>query len=173
MKKYFLVALLAISSISFISCEEELTNNSPAFEAMNSYTFWRATNLAANVDNGDLVIIGATDSENVTLYVDNYELGREYSLGTDNYNVATYSKKVNDTIYHYSTSSSTGRGYIKLEAAEKQVPGTISGTFYAEMVPVNPELVLPDAKVVNMNKGVFFRIPLTYPPAEVPVTPEQ
>src|SRR5690606_1822492 len=112
----------------------------------------RATKLTANVDNGNLVIVGATDSENVTLFIHNYESGKEYELGTTNHHVATYSKIENDTVYLYSTSSSTGKGYVKLDPHETQVPGTISGTFYAEMVPVDPTLVLPETPVVNFNK---------------------
>ncbi|MEG0917326.1 MAG: DUF6252 family protein [Myroides sp.] len=167
MKKYFLFALMAVS---LVSCEEELTVNTPTFEAMKSYDFWRATKLTANVDNsGNLVIVGATDSENVTLFIHNYESGKEYELGTTNHHVATYSKIEKDTVYLYSTSSSTGKGYIKLDPVEKQVPGTISGTFMAEMVPVDPTLVLPETPLVNLNKGVFFRIPLVTPPvAETP-----
>ena len=167
MKKYFLFALLAVS---LVSCEEELTTNTPTFEVMKGYDFWRASSITANVDNGDLVIVGAHESENVTLFIDNYELGKEYTFGTSNYNVATYSKTDEDKVYLYSTSSSTGKGYVMLDPVEKQVPGTISGTFYAEMVPVNPTLVLPDTEIVNLNKGVFFRIPLVYPPME-PETP--
>lgn len=158
-------------AVSLVSCEEELTVNTPTFQTMNGYEFWRATNMTANVDNGDLVIVGVNESENVTLFIDNYELGQEYTLGTSNYNVATFSKIENDTVYLYSTSSSTGKGYIKLDPVEKQVPGTISGTFMAEMVPVDPTLVLPETPIVNLNKGVFFRIPLVYPPA-MPETPE-
>ena len=166
MKKYFLFALMAFS---LVSCEEELTVNTPTFEAMKSYDFWRATKLTANVDNGNLVIVGATDSENVTLFIHNYESGKEYELGTTNHHVATYSKTEKDVVYLYSTSSSTGKGYIKLDPVEKQVPGTISGTFMAEMVPVDPALVLPETPSVNLNKGVFFRIPLVTPPvAETP-----
>ncbi len=169
MKKYFLFALMAFS---LVSCEEELTINNPTFEAMNSYDFWRASKMTANVDNGNLVIVGATDSENVTLFIQNYESGKEYELGTTNYHVATYSKIEKDTVYLYSTSSSTGKGYIKLDAPEKQQDGTISGTFYAEMVPVDPTLVLPNTPLVNFNKGVFFRIPIVYPPiVETPETP--
>lgn len=166
MKKYFLFALMAVS---LVSCEEEISTNAPTFEAMKSYDFWRATKFTANVDNGNLVIVGANDSENVTLFIHNYESGKEYELGTTNHHVATYTKKDNDTVYMYSTSSTTGKGYIKLDAVEKQVPGTISGTFMAEMVPVNPTLVLPKQPVINLNKGVFFRIPIVQPPvAETP-----
>lgn len=167
MKKYFLFALMAVS---LVSCEEELATNTPTFEVMKSYDFWRATKMTANFNNGDLIIVGATDSENVTLFIDNYELGKEYTLGVDNYYVATYSKIEKDTMYLYSTSSSTGKGYIKLDPVEKQQPGTISGTFMAEMVPVDPTLVLPETPLVNLNKGVFFRIPIVYPPAQ-PETP--
>ncbi|WKW47095.1 DUF6252 family protein [Myroides sp. JBRI-B21084] len=159
MKKYFLLALLAVS---FVSCEEELSVNEPTMEAMNGYNFWRASSFVANVTDGDLVIVGANGSENVTLYIDNYLSGTEYPLGVSNYNVATYSKTVNDKMYLYSTSSSTGKGYIKLDPEEKQVPGTISGTFMAEMVPTDPNMVLSEAPVVNFNKGVFFRIPIKY-----------
>lgn len=169
MKKYFLIALAAVS---FVSCEEELGINTPTFEALNGYTFWRATKMTANFNDGDLVIVGANDSENITLYIEDYELGKEYTLGTSNFNVATYSKVQDDVVYNYSTSSTTGKGYIKLEPAENQVQGTISGTFYAEMVPVDPAVVLPDAETVNFNKGVFFRIPVNYPTVDQPETPE-
>jgi len=64
MKKYFLFALMAVS---LVSCEEELTTNTPTFEAMKSYDFWRATQLTANFDNGNLVIVGANDSEKIQI----------------------------------------------------------------------------------------------------------
>ncbi|WCM40901.1 DUF6252 family protein [Flavobacterium sp. CBA20B-1] len=170
MKKYFLLALMAVS---LVSCEEELSTNTPTLEVMNGYTFWRANNLAANVNSdGDLVIVGVNESENVTLFIDNYEFGGEYTLGVSNLNVATYSKTIDDKMYLYSTSSSTGKGYIKLNPVEKQVPGTISGTFMAEMVPVDEAMVLPEMPIVNLNKGVFFRIPLSYPSA-APQAPKQ
>lgn len=167
MKKYFLFALM---TLALTSCEEDVTDNTPAFEGLKGYEFWRATKMAATVNDGDLVIVGANDSENFTLYVDNYELGKEYTFGNSNVNVATYSKVENDTIYRYSTSSTTGKGYIKLEPADRQKPGTISGTFVAEMLPNTGSPVIKDSKVVNMNKGVFFQIPLkeATPPAPAP-----
>lgn len=168
MKKYFLFALMAVS---LVSCEEDLSTNSPTFQAMKGYTFWRATDMTANVNNGNLVIVGVNESENISLFINNYELGKEYMLGgSGNSSVASYSKKENSTTYLYSTAVSSGNGYIKLDPVEKQTPGTISGTFYAEMVPVDPTLVLPETPLVNLNKGVFFRIPLVYPPAQ-PETP--
>lgn len=164
MKKYFLFALMAFS---LVSCEEDLSTNSPTFQAMKGYTFWRATDMTANVNNGNLVIVGVNESENISLFVNNYELGKEYTLGgTGNDNLASYSKKVSGVTYLYSTSMSAGNGHIKLDPIEKQTPGTISGTFYAEMVPVNPTLVLPETPLVNLNKGVFFRIPLVSTPAQ-------
>lgn len=163
MKKYFLIALVALS---FASCEEELSVNNPSFQATKDYNFWRASKMQAFVKDGDLVIVGATDNENVTLYVDNYELGKNYTLGTSNYTVATYSKVVDDVKYHYSTSSSTGMGYIQLDPVDKQVPGKISGTFMAEMLP--NAAALPETPRVNFNKGVFFQIPLSEAPVPVP-----
>lgn len=168
MRKYFLIAL---ASVAFVSCEEELSTNTPTFEAFKGYNFWRASKFTANFNDGNLVIVGANDSENVTLYIEDYELGKEYVLGESNFNVATYSAVVDEVTYRYSTSSSTGKGYIKLEPAENQEYATISGTFYAEMVPVDPSVVLPDTETVNFNKGVFFRIPIVYPTVETPEEP--
>ncbi|HLU51505.1 MAG TPA: DUF6252 family protein, partial [Flavobacteriaceae bacterium] len=149
-------------------CEEEISINTPAFEATNGYTFWRAAKVQAivDVDKGDLVIVGADDAENITLYIENYDYGKEYTLGISNVNVATYSKMENDTVYRYSTSSSTGNGYIKLDPVEKQKPGTITGTFFAEMEVLTGSPVLFDESgnpitTMNFNKGVFFEIPLT------------
>lgn len=165
MKKYFLVALTALA---LVSCEEEIVVNTPAFEAMNGYNFWKASSMQATVDNGDLVIVGAHESENITLYIDNYAFGEEYTLGVSNVNVATFSKKIDDVVYNYSTSSSTGKGFIKLDPVEKQIPGAISGIFYAEMVPVTGSAVLPGQEVVNFNKGTFFQIPLKEAVAPAP-----
>src|SRR5690606_7189062 len=169
MKKYFLIALAAVS---LVSCEEELSTNTPTFEAQKGYTFWRATKIAANFNDGDLVIVGANDTENITLFIEDFEFGKEYSLGDSNYNVATYSVEVDDKTYLYSTSSTTGKGYIKLDPAEKQEEGKISGTFYAEMVPVDPANMVEGLDIVNFNKGVFFKIPIKYPAVENPETPE-
>jgi len=159
MKKYFLIVL---AGLALTSCEEEITTNTPAFEATNGYNFWRATKMQAfvNVDNGDLVIVGADESENITLYVGDYDYGVEYPLGVTNENVATYTKNSNDTVYFYSSSSLTGNGYIKIDPFEKQKPGTLSGTFYAEMVPVSGSPIIPGETSVNFNKGVFYQIPI-------------
>lgn len=173
MKKYFLIVL---AGLSLTSCEEEISINTPAFEATNGYTFWRATKVQATVDEGNLVIVGADDAENITLYIESYEYGKEYTLGASNVNVATYSKMENDTVYRYSTSSSTGNGYIKLDPVEKQMPGTITGTFFAEMEVLTGSPVLADESgnpitTVNFNKGIFFQIPLSevvYPDPENP-----
>lgn len=157
-------------AFSLVSCEEDLSTNSPTFQAMKGYTFWRATDMTANVDNGNLVIVGVNESENISLFINNYELGKEYTLGGgSNSSVASYSKRENNVTYLYSTAVSTGSGFIKFDPVEKQAPGTISGTFYAEMMPVDPTLILPETPLVNLNKGVFFRIPLvTAPVAETP-----
>lgn len=177
MKKYFLIVL---AGLSLTSCEEEISINTPAFEATNGYSFWRATKVKATVDEGNLVIVGADDAENITLYIENYEYGAEYTLGISNVNVATYSKIENDTVYRYSTSSSTGNGFIKLDPVEKQMPGTITGTFFAEMEVLTGSPVLLDASgnpqtVVNLNKGVFFQIPLdeAVQPEPEPENPEE
>ncbi|HLW42154.1 MAG TPA: DUF6252 family protein [Flavobacterium sp.] len=177
MKKYFLIVL---AGLSLTSCEEEISINTPAFEATNGYTFWRAAKVQAIVDveKGDLVIVGADDAENITLYIENYDYGAEYTLGISNTNVATYSKIENDTVYRYSTSSSTGNGYIKLDPVEKQKPGTITGTFFAEMEVLTGSPVLSDASgkpmtSVNFNKGVFFEIPLSKVGQPEPENPEE
>lgn len=163
MKKYFLIGLI---TLGLTSCEEELSVNNPTFEASKGYSFWRASKMQAFVKDGDLVIVGATDDENVTLYVDNYELGKDYELGKSNYTIATYTKVVDEVKYNYATSSASGKGFIKLDAADKQVPGKISGTFMVEM-PASGT-ALPETPSVNFNKGVFFQINLTEVPVVTP-----
>src|SRR5690554_2314228 len=163
MKKYFLIVL---AGLALTSCEEEISINAPAFEATNGYDFWRATKMKATVEDGNLIIVGADDAENITLYIESFEFGAEYTLRISNVNVATYSKVENDTVYNYSTSSSTGNGYIKFDPAEKQPYGTVTGTFFAEMDVLTGSPVLRDESdkpitTVNFNKGVFFQIPLS------------
>ena len=169
MKKYFLAALVALS---LASCEEETSINTPAFEVMKGYDFWKADKMQATVKDGNLVIIGVNESENITLYVDHYELGQEYTLGVSNDYIATYSKKIDEVTYNYSSSSSTGSGYIKLDPVEKQVPGTISGTFLAEMFPNSANDMLPEQETVHLHKGIFFQIPLKDAVEPQPETPD-
>lgn len=156
MKKYILIALAAIS---FASCEEEISSNTPAFQATNGYTSWRATDKTATVTNGNLVVAGNDEAERLELKINGYQLGQEYTFGTTANVTAIYTKTVNDTVYTYKTSATRGSGFVKLSPVEQQIPGSISGTFLVELFPEGN--MLPNTPKVHFNGGVFYQIPLT------------
>lgn len=173
MRKYFLIAL---ASLSLVSCEEELSTNTPAFEAQNGYTYWRATDMKAEVENGNLVVVGITDSENFTIYIDNYEFGKEYVLGEDTNCTVIYTKVIDEVTYKYKANSTIGSGFVKLDVAEKQLAGTISGTFLVDLKPDGS--AIPGVSNMYFHKGIFYQIPLTTiapqpEEPEVPETPEE
>ncbi|WP_158961701.1 DUF6252 family protein [Myroides fluvii] len=131
------------------------------------------------VNEKTLNIEAKTDSTTLRIYLPDYEFGAKYEFNATDNIKADYIvyDDYNNTASMYSTdalSLITNKpvskpGYIILDPADKQVPGTISGTFVINM---NASL-LPDDELDENNKrikryvdrktfdeGVFFRIPL-------------
>lgn len=156
MKKYFLFALM---TLALTSCEEDVTDNTPAFESFNNYNYWRAQEKTATVKDGALIVSGSDETDKLELRIEGYELGKEYIFAQHGNISATYTKKIDDVVYTYKSSNNAESGYIKINSVDNQIPGAISGTFLIELLPVGN--MIPNTPKIHFNKGVFYQIPLT------------
>lgn len=158
MKKFIFVAAFVFS---LVSCEEEVRDNSPAFEATIGYTKWKADSWSAVVENETLTIIGRDLTNQIKITIPNYQLGQNYDLGVNNSEFVEYTV-VNDdeSVTVYKTGTDMGGGYVKFESAEFSEPNTITGRFMAEVKTAT-------GKSETLHEGIFYRIPLTQPQVEV------
>ena len=77
MKKLLLVLLI---NLIFFSCEDELSNKIPAFEATINGNFdWAADSYVATLQNNQLSITGTSPFGTIAMQIDSLELG-SYNL---------------------------------------------------------------------------------------------
>lgn len=131
MKKIY--SILAISLL-FISCENDVKTNSPAFQGERDNLYWKADDSKAVINPGNTVTLNAyTDHELVSLTVPN-AVGT-YTLGTANQStIATYSYNNNEgTLAYYKTAFIAGPVY-KLAGSNGVI---VSGSGYAALNNTN------------------------------------
>ncbi len=155
MKKVF-VFILAIFSI--LSCSDEVRFNSPAMQANKQNELWRSNFFAADIDNGGFIIEGRNAGETIQLITTSDTRGT-FNLGLESDNVAifvdadgtTYSTKnaPDPSIGSYPTS-----GEIIVEDVDNDDPKNVYGTFWFYAYTTD------GLKVINFNKGVFYKVPL-------------
>lgn len=141
MKKKLLYSLLFLT---FISCQEEVKFNNPAFEGQKDNVFWRAVDAKATLLNGIISIEGFTRNEKLTLKIpspstiishNDKNSYVTYILGTTDQTIMASYAILSGTLYPpiYQTSktpgpvnkvliSSGGTGYIAT------VAGTTGGS---------------------------------------------
>lgn len=173
MKK--IVALLMI--VSFLaSCEEEVSFNSPAFQARKDNFMWRAKSYSAvyNPADSTLVLTAFEKFEKVTMTAypvlitgdgtTSFFQDATFDLKNNENAIATYSNVNNGQNLLYSTDVvDDANGELVLQNGALQKPGTISGTFrfdapYIGVIPNTPERI-------NFQNGVFYEIPISFAPA--------
>jgi hypothetical protein len=173
MKK--IVALLMIVSV-LASCEEDVTFNTPAFQARKDNFTWRANDYTAvyDVTSSTLVLTAFKGFEKITMAVapviitgdgtSSFYLDATFDLNNNPDAVATYSYVNNGQTYSYSSDvEDMATGEVALLNGAIQKPGTITGTFrfdapYIGEIPNAPERI-------NFQEGVFYEIPITFWPA--------
>ena len=123
MKKIFSIVVLALL---FVSCENDIKTNSPAFQGEKDNVFWRAADSKATINAGGTVSLNAyTDKELVAITVPN-SVGI-HNLGTSNLAInASYSYSNEGTLAYYETSLIEGPVY-------KLTGITNAGTGYASL----------------------------------------
>ena len=76
MKKIFIIILVLFS----FSCEDDLTNNTPAFQALvNGSNEWIAENYSVSIQNNQLSISGANQTGVISIVVDSPQVD-QYNL---------------------------------------------------------------------------------------------
>jgi len=173
MKK--IIALLMIV-VFLTSCEEEVTFNTPAFQARKDNFLWKAKDYTAvyDITTNTLVLTGFVGFEKVTMTASPVVIIGEgtstffedatFDLSNNIDAVATYSFVNNGQTYLYSTDvEDQANGLLTIQNAVVQKPGTISGKFrfdapYTGEIPNAPERI-------NFQEGEFYEIPITFGPA--------
>lgn len=170
MKK--IVSLLIILAV-FASCEEDITSNTPSFQARKDNYMWRAQDYRANYNPLDstLVMTAYSGLEQVRLYAypviitgngtTTFFEDAVFELGSDENSSAFYSFVDRGSTYKFQTGiddDSYGELVLK-NNSPVQKPGTISGSFrfdapYVGDIPNAPERI-------NFQNGIFYEIPIT------------
>lgn len=170
MKK--IIALLMIVSV-LISCEEDVSFNTPAFQARKDNFLWRATDYSAvyNPVSKTLILTGFQGFEKVTMTACPVLITGEgtaaffqdatFDLANNSDAVALYSNVNNGQDYFYSTAvADQANGELMLTNGSIQKPGTISGSFRFDAPYVGEIANAPER--INFQEGVFYQIPITF-----------
>lgn len=184
-------------ALGFMACENDVKFSDPGMHATmtldaiidtariygnpyNHFSEFKPQSFKAFVvEDKNLIIDAQTDSTQLRIYLPDYEFGAKYEFNaTDNIKADYFVLNDFETIIaSYATdnvSLTDGKpvsrpGYVILDSADKQVPGTISGTFVINMNAdkLPEDEVGPDGKTTKryvdrkaFDSGVFYRIPL-------------
>ena len=155
MKKLNVVLIVILT---MLSCSDEIRFNSPAMQANKNNELWRSDFFAADIDNGGFVIEGRNSGEIIQLITTTDSRGT-FNLDLNSDNVAvfvaadgtTYSTKnaPDPSLGTYPTS-----GEIIVEDIDNDDPKNLYGTFWFYAYTAD------GLKVINFNKGVFYKVPL-------------
>ena len=140
--------------VIFSNCSEDLSNNTPGFEASVNGKDWIAQSYNATIQNSQLSISGNNQLGTISMVIDSIDINSfELRSWTDDFAV------FQDTIY-YSTKND-GIGSIAYLSAGRidineinYVDNSVSGHFYFECYD-NSGLHLK-----NVSEGVFYKVPI-------------
>lgn len=161
MKK--IVSLLVLL-VAFASCEEDIKFNNPAVQGLKDDVKWKATSFEATKSGNSVIVIARNDVETVTLKINAPAPNSVHNLGVDDVQTATYELNVDGIQETYKTGTDFGNGKIVImDEKDNNINGTngkgfISGSFYFNAYNAD------ESKVVNFQKGVFYKVPLTIEP---------
>ncbi|MDD5150906.1 MAG: DUF6252 family protein [Flavobacterium sp.] len=154
MKKQFLYIIVLFA---FISCQEDVKFNNPAFEGQKDNVFWRAIDAKATLVGGSLIIEGYTRNEKLTLKTTSTNPGT-YFLGTGVLNTVVYVLTDTDGTITFSTGFGIGEGQIVITEYDV-LNNTITGTFKFNAANVyNNPLAGPN---LNFQYGHFYKVPVS------------
>ena len=170
MKK--IVALLMIVSV-LASCQEDISFNTPAFQARKDNFMWRASDYSAvyNVASSTFVLTAYAGFDKVTMtaypvLISGNGTAVFFQDATFDFKnnldaVATYSFVNNGQTYNYATTVvDKANGELVLKNGAVQKPGTISGSFRFDAPYIG---TIPNAPSrINFQEGVFYEIPITF-----------
>ena len=162
-KKFIFLLFLGL----LFSCSENMQyNNDPTMQALKDNEKWEAFTSSATAAIANISIVGIGDNQSVTLKMklpDDFVLQTDestyvsYTLGTGNINQAIFAMQVGGKNYMYETEKGVGDGKIVITNYDGV---TISGTFRFNAINTVSDSNQQDA--VNFNKGIFYKIPITF-----------
>ncbi len=171
MKKILPIVIIALT---LISCSENISvKNNDIFQGVKDNFFWEGSNAQAsiNLGNNKMTINAVTLTESMdlkfkvpTTIVDPNKPNTFIKIGlggTNNYNnqKASYLLRSSGNEYIYDTANPNADGEIII----REYDGTrISGSF--RFNAVNTDTASEAAPLVNMQKGVFYRVPVVTAP---------
>ncbi len=165
MKKIVSFIILAVA---LGSCSQDIKfNNEAVFQGVKDNLFWRGADAKAiqSVSEGTLTVSAGTLNESVALKVPMPEhlvnskddaTYVTYTLGTSLDETATYSFGDDVQQYFYETAIGVGDGQVVVTEYDGVY---VSGTFRFNVKNTDPDSEAPET--VNMQSGVFYKIPLT------------
>ncbi|MFC0777736.1 DUF6252 family protein [Flavobacterium sp. HJSW_4] len=154
MKKYFYFLSFLLL---FVSCEEDIKFNNPAFQTLKDNTFWRAQVYQAGAEsNGSFIIEGALGLEQISFQLPE-PFEKTFVLGVDDATKVIYKNRYKGQEAEFSTGAGKGNGEI-IVTEYNTVENTISGTF--KFTAVNADSGA-EKQTMHFSEGVFYKIPIT------------
>ena len=147
--------LIALSLLLVFNCEDDLSNKTPAFQALlNGNNDWVAENFNATIQNNQLSISGTNSSGLISFTVNSPEVD-EYNFysWTDDYAI------FQDTLQYSTQNDGIGSiaflsdGYLDIQEIDN-INNTISGHFYFDAYDGTGQYT------INVSEGVFYKIPI-------------
>jgi len=124
MKKLFSLFVLVFV---FSGCSNEVTTNTPGFQAFKDDTLWRAIDVKAYVYiDGHLRILAMAQNETVELNLSSTDVGTYYFASVDDENTADFSLSYNGDFLRYLTYGVNG------PILNINNPVVVGGTNYSE-----------------------------------------
>tara|TARA_B100001173_G_C15985311_1_gene546467 strand:+ start:636 stop:1100 length:465 start_codon:yes stop_codon:yes gene_type:complete len=150
MKKTLLILML----VTLFNCKEDLSNNTPGFEASVDGKEWVAQSYNATIQNSQLSISGNNQLGTISMVIDSININSfELRSWTDDFAV------FQDTLLH--STKNDGIGSIAYLSAGRidineinYVDNSVSGHFYFECYD-NSGLY-----VKTVSEGVFYKVPI-------------
>tara|TARA_S200000501_G_scaffold367616_1_gene404189 strand:- start:6617 stop:7081 length:465 start_codon:yes stop_codon:yes gene_type:complete len=150
MKKFLFLLVL----MTFSNCSEDLSNNTPGFEASVNGNDWIAQSFNATIQNSQLSISGNNQLGTISMVIDSIDINSfELRSWTDDFAI------FQDTIYYSTKNDGIGSiaylsaGIIDINEIN-YIDNNVSGHFYFECYN-NSGL-----HVKNVSEGVFYKIPI-------------
>ncbi|MDT8414403.1 MAG: DUF6252 family protein [Flavobacteriaceae bacterium] len=145
------VLLYLLASLFFFACEDDIEDNSGAFQATVQGVFWKANQATASVlDDGSLVIIGADNDQRLILRTQSF-LPNRYLFSSSLSNNATFETFSGNTQATTRPFQSAGEIFIEKVNPDK---GSITGTFHYR----TRETFSGDDFFIR--EGIFYEIPI-------------
>jgi len=147
--------LLTIAILISFSCEDEISNKIPAFEArVNGSSDWVAETYSVTIQNNQLSISGNNQFGVISMVIDSPEVNQyNFYSWTDHYAV------FQDTIQYSTQNDGVGSiaflsdGFLDIQEIDN-LNNTISGHFHFDAYNSTGEYT------INVSEGVFYKIPI-------------